>query len=80
MEVTVQNLEPTKVVYKRHVGPYQDVDRAWKTVCAWAAPKGLLGPKTRYLGVCYDDPEVTEATKIRYDACISVETDVCARR
>ena len=40
-------------------------------------PKGILCEgKSRFLGVCYDDPKVTPEDKIRYDACVTVDDSV----
>lgn len=76
VEVTIQELRPMRVAFVRHVGPYADCGAAWDELCAWAARQGQLGPNTRFLGIGYDDPEITPADKIRYDACVTVEGEV----
>ncbi len=78
MEAKIMPFPKTRVAYVRHVGPYAQCEAAWTTLCAFAGPKGLLGPQTRFIGVCHDDPEVTPPEKIRYDACITVSDDVAA--
>ncbi len=78
MDATIVFFPVTKVAYVRHVGPYDQCHAAWETLCAWAGPKGLLGPQTRAMGVSHDDPEVTPPEKIRYDACITVPEGVTA--
>ncbi len=75
MDVTLETLEPMRVAFVRHVGPYHEVGQAWETVCMHLGKEGLLGPDARFIGVCYDDPEVTPPEKIRYDACITVGPD-----
>ncbi len=72
MEVEVKQVEPKHVAFMRHVGPYDQCGPTWDSLCAWAGPKGLLGPNTVFLGICHDDPDVTPAEKIRYDACVTV--------
>ncbi|NQV34785.1 MAG: GyrI-like domain-containing protein [Phycisphaeraceae bacterium] len=72
MNVTVKTLEPIRVAFVRHMGPYNEVGKAWETVCMYLGKEGLLGPDAQFIGVCYDNPEVTPADKIRYDACITV--------
>ena len=42
----------------------------------WAGPRGLLGPGMKLLGIVYDDPAITAADKIRYDACLVVTRPV----
>ena len=72
MEVRIVTVPEKTVACVRHVGPYKDCGTAWEKLCTWGGPKGLLGMGTEFLGICYDDPEVTPADKIRYDACITV--------
>ena len=76
MYVEIKKLPEMKIAFVRHVGPYAECRAAWRTLLEWARPRGLLGPETKYLGVCHDDPEVTEQSKIRYDASILVNKDV----
>ena len=75
MEVKIERMEPLRVAFVRHVGPYNDVGQAWETLCMKLGRKGLIGPDSRFVGVCYDDPEVTAPEKIRYDACVTVGED-----
>ena len=75
MEVTTENLEPRRVAFMRHIGPYQEVGNTWTQMMMWAGPRGLVGPQASAIGVCHDDPEVTPAAKIRYDACVPVGED-----
>lgn len=75
MEVRIERLRPLRVAFVRHVGPYREVGQAWEKLCAKLGKEGLLGSDSRFVGVCYDDPEVTPPEKIRYDACITVGED-----
>ena len=75
MKVEITELETMKVVYVRHLGPYQECGKAWEKLCTWAGPRGLLRPGAKFLGLCYDDPTVTPSDKIRYDACATVDAD-----
>jgi AraC family transcriptional regulator len=60
------------------MGPYATCTPAWEKLCAWAEPKGLLGQGVDYLGICWDDPDVTEEELIRFDACITVPEEIQA--
>ena len=75
MNVKIERLEPMRVAFARHVGPYNEVGKAWEKVCEKLGREGLLGPNCRFIGLCYDDPEVTAPEKIRYDACVTVGDD-----
>lgn len=73
MNVEVKEIEPIRVAYARHVGPYHECGKAWEKICLWAGPKGYFQPGAQFIGLCYDDPDVTPPEKIRYDACITVD-------
>ncbi|MBN1825511.1 MAG: AraC family transcriptional regulator [Candidatus Eisenbacteria bacterium] len=73
MDARMETIGPLRVAFVRHTGPYDECGKAWGTLCAVLGPKGLLGPDTRFLGLCHDDPEVTPPEKIRYDACAVVD-------
>jgi AraC family transcriptional regulator len=73
MDVEIKCVEPIRVAFVRHVGPYNEVREAWEKLCTHLGAAGLLTGETKFIGVCYDDPEVTPPEKIRYDACITVD-------
>lgn len=76
VDVKIKRLESRKVVFVRHIGPYNQCGAAWQKLCSWAGPKRLIGFTAKFIGLSYDDPEVTPTEKIRYDACITVKKDV----
>ena len=73
MEVRIKDIEPMRVAFVRHVGPYDQAGAAWDKLCTHLGKEGYLGPGSKFIGICYDDPEVTPPEKIRYDACITVD-------
>ena len=75
MEVEIRSIEPARVAFVRHIGPYGECGGAWEKLCAHLGKKGLLGPDTQFIGLCHDDPDVTPPDKIRYDACATVSQD-----
>ena len=76
LPVEVKELPSLKIVFLRHVGPYAQVGATWGRLMSWAGMRGLLGPQTRMIGVVYDDPGVTPADKVRYDAAVVVNRPV----
>ncbi len=76
MEASIKQIDEMKVVFVRHIGPYNEVGPAWEKLCKWAGRKGLIGWRPTMLGLCHDDPAVTPPDKIRYDACLVVKKDV----
>ena len=77
MDAKIRNREETKVIYARRTGDYnKSAGEAWQAVCRFAGPKGLIGGGTAFIGISHDDPEVTPADKLRYDACLTVDKDI----
>jgi AraC family transcriptional regulator len=76
VDVHVTRIEPMRVAFVRHVGPYAEVGATWDKLMAWAGAKGLLGPKMTTLGLLHDDPDVTPPDKVRYDACLVIDDSV----
>ncbi len=72
MEINIEQVPETFLAYVRHVGPYTECMAAWKTLYSDSEVTKTFGPNTVSVGIGYDNPQVTEASKIRYDACVSV--------
>ncbi len=73
MNVQIKRIQPMRVAFMRHVGPYSEVGATWDRLLPILGKEGFLGGDAAILGVCYDDPEVTPPEKIRYDACVTVD-------
>ncbi|MBI5529725.1 MAG: AraC family transcriptional regulator [Deltaproteobacteria bacterium] len=77
MKPEIRNVEPMPVLFVRRTGPYsQAAGEAFGVLCQFAGPRGLLGPTSRMIGISHDDPHVTAETKLRYDACVTVDHEV----
>jgi AraC family transcriptional regulator len=73
MTVEVKDMPEMYVAYYRHVGSYSGVGEAFDKLMRWAGPRGLLQfPKTQMLGVYHDDPEITDPSRLRSSACVTV--------
>ncbi|MBU0528219.1 AraC family transcriptional regulator [bacterium] len=80
MKVEVKKLEDLTVAYVRHIGPYAGdstlFDKLFGKLFKWAGPRGLVNfPKTKMLSIYYDDPKITDESKLRMDVCISISED-----
>ncbi|MEO0651935.1 MAG: AraC family transcriptional regulator [Planctomycetota bacterium] len=71
LAVRFEEREPCRVAYVRHEGPYSDVGEAWKALMKWGWTKLVFGSPTIF-GLCFDDPDVTPAERLRYEACMVV--------
>lgn len=73
MDVCVKKFEEMTVAFVRHVGPYKNVGVAWQELCSDEQVRAKSGLSSLAIGICYDDPDVTDEDKIRYDACVTVD-------
>ncbi|MBN1480158.1 AraC family transcriptional regulator [candidate division KSB1 bacterium] len=76
-DVRIETLPAMNVAYVRHFGPYagdeQLFERLWGKLCTWAAARDLMGGEdARFMSVYYDDPDLTEESKLRVDVCMTV--------
>jgi AraC family transcriptional regulator len=76
LEVTILSIDPLRVAFSRHIGPYDECGPTWDRLLTWAGSHGLVGAGTRFIGVCHDDPGITPAHRVRYDACITIDREV----
>jgi len=73
MNVIIKHRKPVRVAFMRHIGPYGEVAKTWEQFTMFLGKEGLLGSGAEFIGICHDDPAVTPADKIRYDACVTVD-------
>jgi len=76
--VEVKSLSEVTVAYIRHIGPFKGEVEKWTTLfqrlMKWAGSNNLIKcPGTMYFTVFRDDLKITEFSKFKADACISVE-------
>lgn len=73
--VSVVNRKPSKVAYFRHFGSYQDPDvqAAFNRLEAWARTREI--DTGEFIGIPWDDAEITPDQKCRFDACVTVSDD-----
>lgn len=76
LDVQVRNLEPATLAYLRHLGPYMgDAElfrRLFTRLFAWAGPRGLMGPDTRFLSLYQDNPNLTPEAHHRLEVALTV--------
>ncbi len=78
MTVKIEHLDPIRVAFMRHVGPYSEVGETWDKFLPALGKEGFIGGDSMFIGICHDDPEVTPPEMIRYDACVRVDKDFAA--
>ncbi|MGD8779755.1 MAG: AraC family transcriptional regulator [Ignavibacteria bacterium] len=78
MKVEVKRLSDMRVAFVSWYGGYKadKIKKTWDRVCQWGAAHNQLGPDTKCIGISYDNPDITPEEKCRYDACITISSDV----
>lgn len=80
MTPEIRITEPMSVVFVRRTGPYQQAAaEAFRALYQYAAPRGWVTPGAKMIGLTHDDPAVTDADKLRYDACLTISQDIPAQ-
>ena len=68
-----QKIQSLPVAFIRHLGPYVEADAsAFDRLIEWTKTQGLYTGANLLLGIGHDDPGITKANKIRFDAYIQV--------
>jgi len=73
MDIEVKTLEPQRVAYLRHVGPYARADRVWMDLTTRLKKDGLPRKDSWFIGVPLDNPKTTPPEQLRYDVCVTVD-------
>ena len=72
MKVITRKIKPMRVAYLRHIGPYEDTRQTWFDLKARLLADKQIRKRSAYIGIGHDNPSVTPASELRYDACITV--------
>jgi DNA gyrase inhibitor GyrI len=59
----------------RHVGPYEDVGQTWHDLTTRLSADKQIRKRSVVIGIGHDNPSVTPAAELRYDACITVDEE-----
>ncbi len=76
MSVRFEAMPKMRVAFARHTGPYAEADAAIRRLARWAGPQGLFAGAATIFGIAHDDPEVTPAANLRFDAALKVPDGV----
>ena len=75
MKVITRKIKPMRVAYLRHVGPYENVNQTWIDLTARLSADSQICKGSVFIGIGHDNPSVTPASELRYDACITVDEE-----
>ena len=77
LKVIVRSLPEVRVAYRRHFGSYNDrgVQATFDELQRWAEAR-QLHVDDRYLGIPWDDSDITPNDKCRFDACLQIDDGI----
>jgi AraC family transcriptional regulator len=75
MKVITKKIKPMRVAYLRHVGPYENVKRTGFDLLARLSADKQIRKRSVFIGIGHDNPSVTPASELRYDACFTVDEE-----
>lgn len=76
-KIEIKQMPELNLAYVKHVGQFDQIGQAYEKLMRWAGPKGLLGgPNFNTVTVYHDDPQVTEISKVRQSAALTINDDV----
>ena len=75
----IRRIDPIELVYIRIIDQYgaeEAYHRAWKKLIDYVKKMKLFSRQNEYIGLSYDDPNITQAEKCRFYACISIDKPI----
>jgi AraC family transcriptional regulator len=74
---TIKNIKDIQVIFQQSKGKIGDktTKANWETLFTDAQKLQVLNPESKFYGINWDDPEITNNEKVRYDACISIQNN-----
>lgn len=75
-QTRVVQLSDLPIAYIRTIGPYEEVDPAlWVELNHWADKNQIMSERI-LIGIGHDAPMITAPEQLRFDACITVPSEV----
>ena len=72
MDVEIKEMPELRVGAVKHVGPYNQIPKAFERLGAVAGPAGLLRHAGSMIAIYHDDPETTPQDQLRSEAALVV--------
>lgn len=72
----IETINSFEVYSLRYVGECQYIDGTFQIMLDFAGKNQLFDESFELYGITYDDPEVTDDTKLRYDVCIKKTKEI----
>lgn len=74
MKPEIIMIDDINVICAREKGSYSEsASKAWGRIMKFAYSNHLMNEAVRRIGISHDDPNITDAELIRYDACVDID-------
>lgn len=77
IEIEIKKMPSINVAYITHVGSFEGIGKAYKKLLKWAYNNKVSYEKT--ITVYHDNPNITDISKLRQSACITLKQSVQTR-
>ncbi|WP_103867322.1 GyrI-like domain-containing protein [Aquimarina sp. I32.4] len=72
-QVEIKDLQEIQLAGIAHIGDFDKIENTYKKLFEWASQKGVLDThNTKAITIYHDNAKVTQASKIRFSACVTV--------
>lgn len=76
-QIEVKEMPALNLIGIKHMGKFDEIGLVYDRLMRWAGPVGLLNnPEMKAVTIYHDDPKVTELSKVRQSACITINQAV----
>lgn len=78
MNYEIKTLPKEHIAYLVNFNGYEEksIGITYEKLCRWAGSRGLINDKTKFIGVSFDDPDITPIEKCRYYAGLTIPEDI----
>ena len=73
MKSSIVIQQPLRVATIRHIGPYQEIGKAFAQLGSALGGTNLSGPSVEMVAIYHDNPDATPAAQLRSDAGVVVD-------
>ncbi|UII75339.1 AraC family transcriptional regulator [Flagellimonas sp. HMM57] len=78
-QIGVKELRETKLAGIMHIGEFEEIGNMYQRLMEWGHKRGLLSTSDfKTITIYHDNPNVTQISKVRYSACVSVNKNIDA--
>ncbi len=76
-QIEVKELQAIKLIGIMQIGEMDKIQNSYEKLFKWAETKGLLNTSNlKAVTIYHDNPRVTEMSKVRQSACITIENEI----